>query len=89
VRSCPKCGSPRIHRSRSRNPWERFRKTFTHDRPHRCHVCGWRGWGPETSPVNQDPPPRGHGKPREAPDLAAIDVTVAESDEHQGDKDAG
>lgn len=46
--NCPKCGSPRIHRSRTRTFWERVHKRFTRDRLHRCHGCGWRGWGPVT-----------------------------------------
>ncbi|HEY3380642.1 MAG TPA: hypothetical protein VGK32_02680 [Vicinamibacterales bacterium] len=74
MRSCPKCGSPRVHRSRSKGFLERFRKTFTSDRVHRCHACGWRGWGTVTSESTQ--PKDDLGKRRPAPDLVAIDEAV-------------
>jgi hypothetical protein len=47
MRTCPKCRSERIHRSRARNTLEIWRKRFTSTRPFRCHLCGWRGWAPE------------------------------------------
>lgn len=74
MQSCPKCGSPRVHRSRSRGWVEKLRKAFTHKRPHRCHACGWRGWGAESV--------RGHGSEasgrpaRRSPDFRAIDVAI-------------
>jgi hypothetical protein len=51
VLNCPKCGSPRVYRSRSRTFLERFRKNFTRARMHRCHACDWRGWGRVTTYV--------------------------------------
>ena len=75
--NCPKCGSPRVHRSRTRTFWERFRKNFTHDRIHRCHGCGWRGWGAVTSePVRPKDQP---DQVRPAPNLEAIDVAVSDA----------
>lgn len=72
---CPKCKSNRIHRSRSRNWWERLRRDFSRNRPYRCEACGWRGWGPETDPQYSrssaqvpDTPP---------PDFDALDEAVA------------
>ena len=44
MRTCPECRSDRIHRSRSRNIWEAWRKRLTRSVPFRCHQCGWRGW---------------------------------------------
>jgi UDP-GlcNAc:undecaprenyl-phosphate GlcNAc-1-phosphate transferase len=42
--SCPSCSAPSLHRSKSRNLYERFRKSHSTDRLFRCHQCGWRGW---------------------------------------------
>ncbi len=47
--NCPACGSSDIHRSRSATLAERSQKLFSHERPHRCHACGWRGWGRPTA----------------------------------------
>jgi hypothetical protein len=41
---CPRCQSAHVHRSRLRL-YERPFKLVTSRRPHRCHDCGWRGWG--------------------------------------------
>jgi hypothetical protein len=83
VLNCPKCGSPRVHRSRTRSVLERFRKNFTHDRIHRCHGCGWRGWGPVTSePVRPKDQP---DQVRPAPNLVAIDVAVSEAQVKQAE----
>jgi len=58
------------------------RKSFTHDRMHRCHGCGWRGWGPLMSePVR---PKDGADKVRPAPSLEAIDLAVALTEERNG-----
>jgi hypothetical protein len=76
VLNCPKCGSPRVHRSRTRGFWERARKNFTHDRIHRCHGCGWRGWGPVTSEPVRAKDGADHVRP--APNLEAIDIAVSE-----------
>lgn len=51
---CPKCQSLSVHRSRSRNPWERWRKEITGKRPYRCADCGWRGWAPDQEPSFSD-----------------------------------
>jgi hypothetical protein len=84
VLNCPKCGSPRVHRSRTRTFWERFRKNFTHDRVHRCHGCGWRGWGPVTSEPMRPKDQPDHVRP--APNLEAIDVAVTEAQVKQVEK---
>jgi len=39
---CPKCGSTRIRRSRTRDLKERLQKLFN-QRAYRCLVCDWRG----------------------------------------------
>jgi len=77
MRSCPTCGSPRIHRSRVRGLLERVRRLLVTDRPHRCDACGWRGWGPETSKPGKAYEPAGRRRP--VPDIDAIDraITVA------------
>ena len=49
MQTCPKCNSPRVHRSRARTTLEHIRKFLTSERLHRCHACGWRGWGAETA----------------------------------------
>jgi len=84
VLNCPKCGSPRVHRSRTRTFWEQFRKPLTRNRIHRCHSCGWRGWGKVAS---ESPRPS-----REAADriplvrtAETIDVTVSAEQVRQGD----
>ena len=41
---CPRCGQPKLHHSRARTAFERFRRRFTDRVPFRCHGCGWRGW---------------------------------------------
>jgi len=50
VQQCPQCQSEVIHRSRTRNRWESWRKEITGKRPYRCHACGWRGWGEDYGP---------------------------------------
>src|SRR5437870_5139302 len=47
MQNCPKCGAARVLPSRSRSLWESWRRRITIKRPYRCHLCGWRGWGPE------------------------------------------
>lgn len=69
--NCPKCGSPRVHRSRTRTVWERFRKNFTQARLHRCHACGWRGWGAVISAP---------------PTVDAIDVAASETQSRPDNK---
>jgi hypothetical protein len=41
---CPRCKSNRVHRSRSRNRWERWRRQITGKATFRCGQCRWRGW---------------------------------------------
>jgi predicted RNA-binding Zn-ribbon protein involved in translation (DUF1610 family) len=41
---CPKCGTARLHRSRSTSRTEELRKKYSSKRPFRCQECGWRGW---------------------------------------------
>lgn len=53
--TCPKCNSKRVHRSRTRSAFERFRRDLTGKVPFRCEDCGWRGWAADTGPVS------GHG----------------------------
>src|SRR3954452_24633860 len=47
---CPKCKSPELVRSRTRNRWETWRKEITHKRPYRCRKCDWRGWRVDGGP---------------------------------------
>jgi hypothetical protein len=47
---CPKCGGRNIHASRARSIWDRWRKSISRKRPHRCPTCGWRGWADVTAP---------------------------------------
>jgi len=77
VRACPSCGSPRIHRSRTKGWIEHIRKTLSPDRPHRCPDCHWRGWAIET----QEPFEPEEAKPshRPAPDFGLIDRAVRSS----------
>jgi hypothetical protein len=50
MQHCPSCKSEAIHRSRTRNRWEQFRRELSGKRPYRCRECGWRGWGVDTGP---------------------------------------
>jgi len=52
---CPRCGQPKLHHSRARGAFERFRRHFTERVPFRCHGCGWRGW---LHDIVAEPPPR-------------------------------
>jgi predicted RNA-binding Zn-ribbon protein involved in translation (DUF1610 family) len=72
--TCPKCGSRRVFRSKTRSAFERYRRQFTMKRPYRCHACSWRGWAPEGALVQ--PPADGPDKPAAPPDLAAIDTAL-------------
>jgi predicted RNA-binding Zn-ribbon protein involved in translation (DUF1610 family) len=70
--TCPSCGSNRIHRSRSRNFYERLRRQFSTKRLFRCDACGWRGWGIE---LERPEPREEEQKPPKVPppDLEALD----------------
>ena len=50
MRQCPQCKSNRVHRSRSRTRWERWRKQITGKAAYRCVDCDWRGWALDTGP---------------------------------------
>jgi hypothetical protein len=41
---CPKCRSPRVHRSRVRNVVEQAARAVSPYRPFSCSACKWRGW---------------------------------------------
>jgi hypothetical protein len=47
---CPRCQSTQIHRTPTESKWALLRRRMTSKRPHRCHDCGWHGWGEETGP---------------------------------------
>ncbi len=49
MQKCPKCESPRIHRSRAKTRAEEVWKCVSFKQLHRCHACGWRGWGKTTT----------------------------------------
>jgi hypothetical protein len=44
VLTCGACGSEDMRRSRVSGLLEALRHRLTAKRPHRCYVCGWRGW---------------------------------------------
>jgi hypothetical protein len=75
MESCPKCGSPRVHRSRARSALERLRKRLTEKRLHRCHDCGWRGWGLETQSRHDHD---GLAIQHPAPDFSSLDAALPE-----------
>jgi len=52
---------------------ESVRKYFSFSRLHRCHECGWRGWGLETT-LQSSALTR---PPVTPPDLAALDAQTA------------
>ena len=82
---CPNCKSKSVHRSRSRNQWERWRKSITHKLLYRCRNCNWRGWrtpvfsdeneGDVHSRSTAPDPPNLQGTP-----LARTDTEVARVD---------
>ena len=47
---CPTCQSTAIYRTPTASTWALLRRRITTKRPHRCHDCGWQGWGEETGP---------------------------------------
>lgn len=79
--SCPRCASPRVHRSRSRSWFERLRREFTQNRLFRCDACGWRGWGVELeTPSSRQPITKPPTVDVPAPDLAAMDESLAQTE---------
>jgi hypothetical protein len=52
---------------------EQLRKYLSFSRLHRCHACGWRGWGAETTFDS----PALERVTVEPPDLAALDAQTA------------
>ena len=82
MQTCPKCSGHRIHRSRAKTRIEELRKFFTATRLHRCHACGWRGWGMETSKHVPLDAPRREVAPLDLSALDAADTsTVARRNE--------
>jgi len=77
VRACPRCGSARIHRSRTKGWLEHLRKCLSPARPHRCPDCRWRGWALETAEPFE--PEAGKPSRRPAPDFSLIDRAVRRS----------
>ena len=71
--ACGVCGSPRLHRSRSRTPLEHLRKKVTPKRLYSCSSCGWRGWKRGVTPSACQPP---LALAREAPDLRWLDLEL-------------
>jgi len=71
MEKCPSCGSNRVYRSKTRTPFERFRRRFTMKRPYRCHVCQWRGWAP--GGLRAALPGNAREPAATAPDLEAAD----------------
>jgi hypothetical protein len=58
MKTCPACGSDRVHPSRPRSTFERLKRIFTARQPYRCHVCEFRGWAPLPVPrQGLDPKP--------------------------------
>jgi predicted RNA-binding Zn-ribbon protein involved in translation (DUF1610 family) len=83
MRTCPKCHSERIHRSRARNTLETWRKRVTGSRPYRCHLCGWRGWALDSPDFieHSDTPsdPLGRAKALTPDELDRLDPTPAKA----------
>jgi len=75
--NCPACGSADIHRSRSASLVERSRKLLSSERPHRCHACGWRGWG-DTTPHHHAAIATSDGWEALDIDLSGLDAAAAE-----------
>jgi hypothetical protein len=75
--TCPNCGSPRVHRSRTKGWIEHIRKGLGPDRPHRCPDCRWRGWAVETARPFEAEDAKPSREP--APDFALIDRAVRRS----------
>ena len=71
--TCCSCGSPRLHRSRSRSPLEQFRKKLTTRRLFECGSCGWRGWKLQKTGTTNTSLDARHF---EAPDLRALDLAL-------------
>jgi hypothetical protein len=70
--TCGSCGSPRLHRSRSRTQLELLRKKLTSRRLYECSACGWRGWKLHTVTTPPMPAPRNF----ESPDLRGLDQAL-------------
>lgn len=72
AQTCGACGGSNVHRSRSRNFFERFRRARSTKRLYRCHDCGWRGW---LEPLLLWPSET-IAERSGAPDLVALDLAV-------------
>lgn len=87
VHVCPRCGSDRVHRSRTRSLVERLVAALSPLRVTRCHACGLRRWAARAAPAPGAADQRELGfptRPRESRDehakrrrLKRIVVTVA------------
>ena len=50
MHQCPKCGSVRVHYSRTKTTWEKLRRRVTGKRPYRCGDCRVRTWTIDSGP---------------------------------------
>ena len=82
MNACPRCGSNRVHRSRARTFWERFRRDFSQKRLFRCDACLWRGWGVDTGERRAALPDQVHET--DPPDFKAIDAALARDEQTEG-----
>jgi hypothetical protein len=78
---CRNCKSDRVHRSRTRGRWERWRKQITGKVAFRCPDCGWRGWTTDTesmivvtAPVTIPEPPNLRGSALARTERAVINL---------------
>ena len=72
---CPKCQSKKVHRSRTRNAFERIRRRVTGKAPFRCPDCGWRGWAFDFGSTGDAAGGRAPDGPE--PDLGAVDRALS------------
>ncbi len=77
MEKCPKCQSMRVHRSRTRSAFERFRRNFTGKAPFRCPACGWRGWGFDFGSRAAGSPAMGRQSDLPEPNLEELDRQLA------------
>jgi UDP-GlcNAc:undecaprenyl-phosphate GlcNAc-1-phosphate transferase len=70
---CAACGSPRLHRSRTRSSLELLRKKLTARRLYECDSCGWRGWQMQKQAAPIAPV---QTSDFDTPDLRALDLAL-------------
>ena len=68
TQECPNCHTGRVHRSKTRNMFERLQREVKEGRLYRCDECGWRGWLTPLVYVGAEPIAE-----HETPDLTALD----------------